>query len=316
MNTLVSLIMPAWRPRADWLHEAVASALDERACELELIIVDDGSEQPVAELLADLDDPRVRVVRIDHAGPYAARNAGIAVARGAFVRFVDADDIVEPGSTGRLLGLARAGAGEALAYGATMMCDSAMTPHRVVTSDLDGHVAEDCLQGGFEVFVVSILFTRPVLERAGPWEETGFSVSGDWDFVLRALEQAPVRRLDEVVTHYRRHPGSVTTTARVVTGARAGQLVLDRYFARHPEQRGTALARHAYTNLHIDRARTHAWAREPVLAVSQLARAARRDPVAALAATARWGAERLHDRLIELTAWARTHARRVPRHRA
>ena len=49
--------MPVWRPRSDWLHEAVASALDESACEVELIVVDDGNEQPVAELLVDVGDP-------------------------------------------------------------------------------------------------------------------------------------------------------------------------------------------------------------------------------------------------------------------
>ena len=69
MSTLVSLVMPVWRPRPDWLHQAVANALDEHACAIELIVVDDACEQPVAELLADIEDPRLRVLRIAHAGP-------------------------------------------------------------------------------------------------------------------------------------------------------------------------------------------------------------------------------------------------------
>lgn len=308
MSALVSLIMPAWRPRGDWLHQAVASALDESACDIELIVVDDGSDEPVAELLADVADPRLRVLRVEHGGPYAARNAALEVARGDYVRYVDADDVVQAGSTGRLLALARSAGGETLAYGATQMCDEELRPGRIVTAHSEGDVAHECLLGGFDVFVVSILYPRAVLDGAGPWEETAFTVSGDWDYVLRALEQAPVRRLDEVVSLYRRHPTSVTKSARVEAGAQAGQLVLDRYFERHPERRGGALERRAYSNLHIDRARAHAWARQPRLGVRQLGRAARRDPFAAAVALARYGCERARD----LSARARRRARRAP----
>jgi hypothetical protein len=303
--------MPVWRTRADWLHEAVASALDETACDIELLVVDDGNERAVVELLHDVADPRLHVLRIEHAGPYAARNAALAVARGDYVRYVDADDIVQAGSTGRLLALAEGG-GETLAYGATLMCDDELTPGRVVTAQSEGHVAEECLLGGFDVFVVAILFPRAVVDRAGPWEETGFSVSGDWDYVLRTLEQAPVRRLDEVVCLYRRHEESVTKTARIAAGAQAGQLVLDRYFDRHPAQRGGTLERRAYANLHIDRARAHAWAGQLAPATRQLGLAARRDPRIAAAALARLSA----DRARELTARARTRARRAPSSRA
>jgi glycosyltransferase involved in cell wall biosynthesis len=311
VSMLVSLIMPAWRPRADWLRKAVASALEEDGCELELIVVDDGCEEPVSPLLAEVADPRLRILRIDHAGPYAARNAGIAAARGTLVRFVDSDDVVEPGSTGRLAALA-GGEGERLAYGATLMCDEDLAPTRTVSSELEGDVTATCVLGGFEVFLTAIVFPRTVIERAGRWEETAFAVSGDWDFVLRAVEQAPVRRLDEVVARYRRHSSSITKSADVAAGARAGRLVLDRYFARHPEQRGSSLERRAYSRLHLDRARAHASLGERRPAARQLALAARRDPAAALAAAGSLGAARLRP----LIARASRRGSRAPRERA
>ena len=291
MSPLVSVIMPAWRPRADWLLEAVRSVLQDRSCALELLVVDDGSEQPVQDLLAAVDDPRLHVIRVPRCGPYAARAAASPASRGEFVRFFDADDVAEPGSTGRLLELAVDG-GEALAYGATLMCDAALRPQRTATSDLEGMVAESCLIGGFDVFVVSLLFPRSVVDRAGPWE-AGFAVSGDWDFVLRALEQAPVRRLDDVVTRYRRHAASVTKQADVAAGTIAGEMVLGRYFARHPEQRRTPLERRAYVRLYLDRALAHEWLGEHALAARQLARAARLDPAAALGTVVRWSCSRL-----------------------
>ena len=48
MSDLVSLVMPVWRPRREWLLEAVGSALGQRDCSLELIVVDDGNAEPVA----------------------------------------------------------------------------------------------------------------------------------------------------------------------------------------------------------------------------------------------------------------------------
>jgi glycosyltransferase involved in cell wall biosynthesis len=285
MSPDVSLIMPAFRPRADWLRDAVRSALDERACEIELIVVDDGSDEPVESLLAEVDDVRLRVVRVEHGGPYAARNAGIDAAEGEFLRFVDADDIVQSGSTGRLHALA-APADEAISYGATLICDEVLAPQGEFASELEGWVAEDCVLGRFEVYVVSMLFPRGVVERAGPWP-LDFAVSGDWDFVLRAVEQAPVRCLHSVVTRYRRHAASITKVADVAAGAEAGRLVLRRYFARHPEQRRTDLERRAYVRLHLDRARAHAWRREPRAAAREVASAVRRSPTAVLTSAVR-----------------------------
>jgi len=286
MTPVVSIIMPAWRPHPDWLREAVTSVLAEDACDIELIVVDDGCPEPVAPLLQTIDDPRLRVLRIEHAGPYGARNAAIAQARGEYLRFFDCDDIAEPGSTGRLLALARSGE-EVLAYGATLMCDEALMPQQTVTSSISGDAVETCVMGAFEVFVVSILFPRAVVERVGPWEEQAFTVSGDWDFVLRALEQAPVRPLGEIVTRYRRHGSSVTKSARVEAGAVAAATVLGRYFDRHPERRGTALERRAYARMHLDRTLAHAARGDLRLALRHLVRAGRRRPLAAAAVAAR-----------------------------
>src|SRR4051794_21438552 len=197
--------MPAWGPRSDWLHEAVTSALAEPACNIEVIVVDDGNDLPVSEMLRDVDDRRLRVIRVSHCGPYATRNAGLKAARGHYVRFFDADDVIVHGSTGRLLAAAQADGPEAVAYGWTMMCDEHLRPERLVSADFEGHVAEDHLLGRFNVYIHGMLCPRSVLERVGPWDETNFRLMGDRDFVQRVLEQAAVCKVDEVVTLYRRH---------------------------------------------------------------------------------------------------------------
>src|SRR5262245_45010048 len=104
-SALVSLVMPAWNPRPDWLREAVSSALAQQRCSIELIVVDDGSDTPVADLLSDLDDARLRLLRVPHGRVSRARNAAIEAARGDYVRFIDCDDVIVADSTAHLLGL-------------------------------------------------------------------------------------------------------------------------------------------------------------------------------------------------------------------
>jgi glycosyltransferase involved in cell wall biosynthesis len=278
--TLVSVIMPVWKPRADWLCEAVASVLADEACDIELIIIDDGNDVPLSEALSDVDDPRLRLIRLDHCGHYAARNAGLNAARGDYVRFFDADDVVVPGSTARLLAAAQAAGDDTVAYGWTMMCDEQLTPYRLVSCDYEGHVADDFLLGRFDVYIHGMLCPKNVLDRVGPWNEKDYRLMGDRDFVQRVLEQAPLCGLGEVVTLYRRNSASVTRSFRSADAVQAGLQVLKGYFDRYPEKRGTDLYRSAYRNLHLYRARQFYTLGETGASVRQLILAARHDPVA------------------------------------
>jgi hypothetical protein len=147
------------------------------------------------------------------------------------------------------------GAGEAIAYGATAVCDQDLQPQAVKASTLEGWIARECLLYRFDVRHMSMLFPRAVVEAVGEWY-TGLPQCEDWDYVLRALERAPARSDPEVATFYRRHPGSLT--ANVVRALECESVVVDRYFERHPEEAGTKLEREARAKLLLVKARAHA----------------------------------------------------------
>ncbi|MBW3097272.1 glycosyltransferase family 2 protein [Pseudohoeflea coraliihabitans] len=91
-STLISVIIP-FRNRIDWTIEAVRSVLAQDHRNLELLLVDDGSDDDVGPLrdIAE-SDPRLRCFRQAPMGAASARNFGVRQARGSYVAFLDSDD--------------------------------------------------------------------------------------------------------------------------------------------------------------------------------------------------------------------------------
>ncbi|MBR4540153.1 MAG: glycosyltransferase [Clostridia bacterium] len=91
-SPLVSVILPAYN-RAEQVKRAALSVLAQTEGDLELIVVDDGSTDDTLSALAEIRDPRLRVVRQEHGGACRARNKGAALSRGQYVAFQDSDDV-------------------------------------------------------------------------------------------------------------------------------------------------------------------------------------------------------------------------------
>lgn len=88
----ISVVLPTHN-RRDVLPRAIRSVLAQTAPPAELIVVDDGSTEDIAGLIAAMGDPRLRYLRLDtRSGPGAARNAGARAATADWVAFQDSDD--------------------------------------------------------------------------------------------------------------------------------------------------------------------------------------------------------------------------------
>lgn len=93
----VSMIVPVYKVEA-YLHECIDSVLNQTYADYELILVDDGSPDRCGEICEEYarKDCRIRVIHKENGGLSSARNAGLDVARGKYIYFLDSDDTIAP----------------------------------------------------------------------------------------------------------------------------------------------------------------------------------------------------------------------------
>ena len=106
MNQTLSVIVPVYNVAA-YLPQCLDSILSQDYEELEILLIDDGSTDASGEICDQYaaQDHRVRVIHQKNGGAAAAKNAGLRVATGEYLTFVDSDDFLEPNVYGYMLGL-------------------------------------------------------------------------------------------------------------------------------------------------------------------------------------------------------------------
>ena len=185
---LVSVIVPCYN-QGRYLHAAITSLLAACREPLEIIVVDDGSTDARTQRdLADcvqLAPAVVRVHRQVNQGLSGARNSGVALARGQFVQFLDADDVLVPGKIDAQLAQLQANPSLDVSVCNFLLCDESCTDftkpgEAIAQFDLS---LQDFLyrwERGFSVPIHCGLFRRRVLPHA-PFD-TGARAKEDWLF--------------------------------------------------------------------------------------------------------------------------------------
>jgi len=202
----VSVIIPTYNREAV-IARAIESAFAQSYPDLEVVVVDDGSSDGTADVLAGFGD-RICAVHQENAGPSAARNAGVRASRGEIVAFLDSDDTWRPTKIERQVALLERAGREVpccVCNAAYPDADGGERPSSFERAGVMGSVAEGywtnpapILATRFILFNQVVAIRREAFERLGGFNEElriledyelafRLSLLGPWAFIAEPL---------------------------------------------------------------------------------------------------------------------------------
>ncbi|HMO49561.1 MAG TPA: glycosyltransferase family A protein [Kiritimatiellia bacterium] len=206
----VTVLITAYNTRPDYFREAVRSALDQDWPDLEVLIVDDGSNPPLACLVEEFNDPRLVYHRQPFRGLPHALIEGIRLARGEAVAILDHDDRLTPSSIRvRWELLRQTGAG--LAYGDIDLMD----PSGVVYGrqrfpdfpDVASFVRACLIHPIGPLKHGSVMYRRASALAVGNYDPD-LPIEYDLDLIIRVAARDGLAQCHDVVAAYRVHPNN------------------------------------------------------------------------------------------------------------
>jgi glycosyltransferase involved in cell wall biosynthesis len=209
---LITCIIPT-RNRPDYVREAVESVLRQTHKNLELVIVDDGDA-----LVMPIVDERMRVLKSRKAGAVAARNLGVAAARGEIIAWLDDDDIW--GGSAFLEDCV-----DAIHYGSDFVFGDGELIFPDGTRKFFAHDASpESLQRDNTILISAVCYRRSLHQSLGTFDEA-LPYYWDWDWYLRVARAGHVMtRLKTPLVDIRIHENNMSGLAN--TDARAANLEL------------------------------------------------------------------------------------------
>jgi len=211
---LVSVILPTYN-RREIVPKSIRSVLDQTYGPRELIVVDDGSTDGTGEMIRS-EFPEVRYVWQPRAGVAAARNLGLAEARGELIAFQDSDDLWHREKLAQQVALLASRPEVGVVCTAERLID---TEDRVIGCQWkklhSGWVTEALFRSVF-VIMPSTVVRRSVVERVGRFDTT-LRISSDYQFWLRASLLTQFAAIDRPLVDERL--GSNRLTQAKATGA-------------------------------------------------------------------------------------------------
>lgn len=130
-NPKISIVIPTYN-RGDLIEDAIRSALEQNTPALEILVIDDGSEDDTKSVVERFPSTRVRYVARKHSGTPDARNAGIQHAEGDFLLWLDSDDALLPNTIERYLGALRSNPDADVLYGNLIASDENLRQKQIV----------------------------------------------------------------------------------------------------------------------------------------------------------------------------------------
>ncbi len=214
---LISIIVPVYKVEP-YLDKCVSSIVDQTYKNLEIILVDDGSPDNCPAMCDEWTkkDSRIKVIHKQNGGLSDARNAGMSIATGEFIGFVDSDDLIDKGFTEQLYNaLKETGADISACDFREFHDDTEVSVSVNKTAQVEVSTCEEAIEDiqhnrRFRAVVWNKLYTRKIL--SGESFETGRKHEDEF-FTYRLYDKASgLAYIDVPLYSYRQRPGSIMTS--------------------------------------------------------------------------------------------------------
>lgn len=243
----ISVVVPVYNGELT-IAETVRSVLSQSFLDFELIVINDGSVDSTLDVLAKIQDPRLKVLSYPNAGLSASRNRGIEQARGEFIAFIDADDLWMPDKLLAQWKCLREHPEAAVSYSWTDFIDGTGTPLGFgIHHTASGCIFPDLLQSFFVGSGSNALVRRKVFEEVGRFDDT-LNAAEDWDMFLRIAARYPFSAVPAPHVLYRITDDSMSRN--VIRQEQECLKVLERAFSQEPGKSLLHLRKRAYANLY------------------------------------------------------------------
>lgn len=237
---LVSVIIPAYNAEA-FICQTLDSVISQTYRNIEVLVVDDGSQDRTAEIVKSIAqrDHRVILLQQSNAGVAAARNLAIQKSSGEYIAPIDADDIWYPQKLEKQVQcMLQAEPSVGLVYAWSVDIDEeGLLTGGYVTSTLEGEVYIALVYSNFVANASAPLIRRTCLDQVGYYncqlKEHNAQGCEDTDIYLRIAEYYQFRVVPEFLIGYRRTINSMSCD--YTSMARSQFLVLEDVQQRHPE---------------------------------------------------------------------------------
>ncbi|MEG4303178.1 glycosyltransferase family 2 protein [Microcoleus sp. D3_18a_C4] len=237
---LVSVIIPAYNAEP-FIEETLKSVLAQTYPAIEVLVVDDGSQDRTPEIVEKISqkDARVQLLKQQNAGVAAARNLGIQQSRGEYIAPIDADDIWYPENIEKQVECMLEGGEEVgVVYSWTVDLDEkGLLTGGFRSFRIEGDVYATLICHNFIGNASASMIRRSCLEKVGVYDKTlkerNAQGCEDWDLYLRIAELYQFRAVSEFSIGYRRMYNTMSTN--YTTMANSQSLMLQAAKQRHPE---------------------------------------------------------------------------------
>lgn len=206
----ISVVVPAYNAMT-YLPETLENVLQQTWQDFEVIVVNDGSSDETPQWVAQLTDPRVKLISQENQGLSGARNTGITHAQGEYVAFLDADDLWEPSKLQKQLQVVEKNPNIGLVYTWVVLIDSqGRKTGRTFQDQAQGQVWTTLIQENIVRCGSVALVRRECFETCGLFDKNLRSFVEDWDMWLRIASKYQFAVVPEGLVYYRQHANSAS----------------------------------------------------------------------------------------------------------